>query len=378
MAYNVSLQQGLTNAGFNTDAQLKDTYSNYITSENAKRPKQDILQGFTNPLPPIAEYEIGNDVINKNASDADVAVISIGRNGGEGHDRKLDGDFNLTTTEKALIKNVSEAFHAKNKKVVVVLNIGGVIELASWRDEVDGILLAWQPGQEGGNDITALLDGKVNPSGKLAVTFPVKYNDVPSSDFFLGKEFPEEATTGMLGMKLTPAEVIYQEGIYVGYRYYNTFNVKPAYEFGYGLSYTNFSYSNLKLSSSVFNGKIIASVTIKNTGKLTGKEVVELYVSSPGKEMKKPSEELKGFAKTNLLKPGESQKITFTINARDLASFDTNSASWIAESGNYTVKIGASSSDIKQSGNFKLQNNLTVEKDQNVLKPQVAIPEFSK
>ncbi len=377
-AYSVALDQGLSNAGYNVNADLKNVYTNYINDENAKNPKQSMMEQFMHPRPPMGEYVADKDLINKTASNTDVAIISIGRNAGEGRDRKLEDDYNLSDTEQALIKDVTDIYHAQNKKVIVVLNIGGVIEVASWRDQPDAILLAWQPGLEGGNAITDLLSGKVNPSGKLAVTFPVKYEDVPSAKSFPGKEFPDQATTGNFGRKSIPAEVTYDEGIYVGYRYYNTFNVKPAYAFGYGLSYTNFSYSNLKLSSSVFNGKINATVTIKNTGSVAGKDVVELYLSAPSKEMKKPSEELKGFAKTNLLKPGESQTITFTITPKDLSSFDTKSASWIAEAGNYTVKIGASSTDIKQKADFQLKKDLMVEKDENVLKPQVAIPEFSK
>jgi beta-glucosidase len=377
-AYTVALDQGLSNAGYNVEADLKNAYTNYINDENAKNPKQTMMEQFMHPRPPMGEYLASTDLIKGAASKTDVAIISIGRNAGEGRDRKLEDDFNLSDTEQALIKDVVDIYHAQNKKVIVVLNIGGVIEVESWRDQPDAILLAWQPGLEGGNAITDLLSGKVNPSGKLAVTFPIKYEDVPSAKYFPGKEFPDQATTGNFGMKQIPAEVTYGEGIYVGYRYYNTFNVKPAYTFGYGLSYTNFSYSNLKLSSSVFNGKINASVTIKNTGSVAGKDVVELYLSAPSKEMKKPSEELKGFAKTNLLKPGQSQTVTFTITPKDLASFDTKSASWIAEAGSYTVKIGASSTDIKQKADFQLKKDLMVEKDENVLKPQVMIPDFTK
>jgi beta-glucosidase len=377
-AYTVSLEQGLTNAGYKTNADLKSDYQNYLQTEKAKRPKKSFMQEFMHPTPPIGEYVVDNNVINKQADDADVAIVAIGRNAGEGKDRKLEDDFNLSDTERALIQNVSTAFHAKNKKVVVVLNIGGVIEMASWRDNPDAILLAWQPGQEGGNAMAALLDGKVNPSGKLATTFPMKYDDEPSAKTFPGKEFPEQATSGLFGQKSVPAEVIYDEGIYVGYRYFNTFNVKPAYDFGYGLSYTQFTYSNLKLSSKDFNGKIIATVDVKNTGSVAGKDVVQLYLTAPSKELKKPSEELKGFAKTNLLKPGQTVSLKFTIDPKDLASFDTKSASWIAEAGTYTVKIGASSTDIKQSADFNLKKDLTVEKDHNVLKPQVEIPEFKK
>ena len=375
-AYTVSLVQGLSNAGYTVDADLKNVYTNYISEEHAKHPKKSFFAEFMNPTPPVTEYVADNDFINKAASKEDIAVISIGRNAGEGRDRKLGDDFNLSDTERTLIKNIADAFHAQNKKVVVVLNIGGVIEVASWRDDVDGILLAWQPGLEGGNAITDLLSGKVDPSGKLATTFPMNYNDVPSAKSFPGKEFPEQATTGNFGMKQIPAEVTYEDGIYVGYRYYNTYGIKTAYEFGYGLSYTIFSYSGLKLSSSNFNGKLTASVVITNTGKVAGKEVAELYISAPTGNLDKPSEELKGFAKTNLLQPGKSQTINFTINSADLASFDTKLTSWVADAGKYTVKIGASSDDIRQTANFNLPKSIVVEKDHKVLVPEVEIQEL--
>lgn len=376
-AYAVSLSQGLSNARYTVDADIKNMYTNYLSEEHIKHPKKGFFEEFMNPTPPITEFAAGDDIIGKKAAETDIAVIAIGRNAGEGRDRKLEDDYNLSDTEKTLIKNVADAYHAQNKKVVVVLNIGGVIEVASWRDNVDGILLAWQPGMEGGNAITNLLSGNVNPSGKLATTFPVNYNDVPSAKNFPGKEFPEQATTGAFGMKLIPAEVSYDEGIYVGYRYYNTYNVKTAYEFGYGLSYTNFSYSNLELSSPQFHGNLTASVRIKNSGKVAGKEVVQLYMSAPSVKLNKPKEELKGFAKTGLLKPGQSETITFKINGRDLSSFDTATASWIAEPGKYSIKIGASSTDIKQTADFNLSKEIVVEKDHNVLAPLVEINELN-
>jgi beta-glucosidase len=274
------------------------------------------------------------------------------------------------------IAAVANAFHAQHKKVVVVLNIGGVVDVMQWRDQVDAILLAWQPGLEGGNAITDVLSGKVDPSGKLATTFPGKYEDVPSAKSFPGKEFPEQATTGMMGMKMVPAEVTYQEGIYVGYRYYTTFNVKPAYEFGYGLSYTSFSYSDLKLSSSTFKGTLTATVKVTNTGQAPGKEVVQLYVGAPAAKLDKPVEELRAFGKTGLLQPGKSETLTFVLTSADLASFDMPSSSWVAESGQYTVKIGASSTDIKQAATFTLPADLVVEKDHKVLAPQVSIDEL--
>lgn len=177
-------------------------------------------------------------------------------------------------------------------------------------------------------------------------------------------------------MKQMPGEVTYEEGIYVGYRYFNTFGVKPAYEFGYGLSYTTFTYSPVKLNASSFNGQLTAAVTITNTGKVAGKEVVQLYLSAPSNKLDKPSEELKGFAKTSLLQPGKSETITFALGPSELASFDTNSSSWVADAGNYTVKIGASSLNIKSTASFNVTKDIVVEKDHKALSPQVNINEL--
>jgi beta-glucosidase len=376
--YTISLVQGLSNAGYHVDDDLKNSYTTYISVESTKHPKKSFFEEFMNPTPRIPEFTVDNNLLIKKANESDIALITIGRNAGEGSDRKVENDFNLSDAEKNLINAVADAFHAKNKKVIVILNVGGVVEVVSWRDKADAILLSWQPGLEAGNAVADILSGKVNPSGKLATTFPVKYEDVPSAKSFPGKEFPENATTGMFGMKQIPAEVTYEEGIYVGYRYYNTFNVKPAYEFGYGLSYTNFTYSKLQLSSPNFNGAIKATVTITNAGKVAGKEVVQLYLSAPSKNIDKPSEELKGFAKTNLLQPGQSQSISFTIDAKALSSFVTERSAWIAQAGTYSVKIGSSSANIKQTVPFKLASELVVEKCHKVLIPQVVIKELQK
>jgi len=377
-AYTVSLEKGLSNAGYHIDAELRNIITSYLSDEKAKHPKKNFFEEFMNPTPPIAELATDDVVIAKKANETDIALVAIGRNAGEGSDRKLPGDYYLTETEKRQIKSVADIFHAQHKKVIVVLNIGGVIDVTEWRDNADAILLAWQPGLEGGNAITDILSGKINPSGKLATTFPVSYNDVPSAKNFPGKEFPEKATTGLMGRKQIPAEVTYEEGIYVGYRYYNTFNIKTAYEFGYGLSYTNFSYSKLTLSAASFNDKITATVKVTNTGTVAGKEVVQLYISAPATKTDKPSEELKAFAKTGLLQPGKSQTLTFVIKASDLASFDANTSSWIAETGEYTVKIGASSTNIKQTKTFKLDKDLVTGKTSKALTPQVEINDLKK
>jgi beta-glucosidase len=375
-AYAVSFAEGLTNAGYKIDKNVQDSYANYLDDYAKKHPKKNPLMEIMSPTPYAPEFTFDKNVIDQKVAASDIAILYIGRNAGEGNDRKLADDYELTNQEKEMIVGLSDAFHAKHKPVIVILNIGGVINVTTFRDKVDAIILAWQPGQEGGNAITDVLSGKVNPSGKLATTFPASYNDVPSAKNFPGKEFPEKATTGMFGMRSVPAEVTYEEGIYVGYRYFNTLNVKPAYEFGYGMSYTSFNYSPVKLSAADFNGKITATVTITNTGKVAGKEVVELYLSAPAGKLDKPSEELKGFAKTSLLQPGKSQTITFTLNPKDLASYDTDASAWIADAGKYTVKIGASSLDIKSSANFNLSKELITEKDHKALVPQSSINEL--
>jgi beta-glucosidase len=183
------------------------------------------------------------------------------------------------------------------------------------------------------------------------------YNDVPSA-----KTFPGEPADN-------PVNAVYKEGIYVGYRYYDTFKIPTAYEFGYGLSYTQFKYSDIQLSSKEFQNEMTVKLTVKNTGKVAGKETVELYLHAPNVEIDKPVQELKGFAKTALLKPGESQQITFTLDARSLASFWTNISSWVAEKGAYEVRIGASSSDIRLTSGFTLPETIVVEKLHDVLYP---------
>lgn len=377
-AYTISLVQGLTNAGFTLDEQIKTAYTTYLDEYNTNHPKKGFMQEIMNPTPAAPEFDAYKKMLVKKAEETDVALITIGRNAGEFRDRQKDNDFYLSDAEKTLITSVAAAYHTNGKKVIVIINAGGVIDVASWRNEADAILLAWQGGQEAGNAVADILSGKVNPSGKLATTFPVKYEDEPSSKNFPGIEFPEKATTGMLGMKAVPAEVTYEEGIYVGYRYFNSFNVKTAYEFGFGLSYTNFSYGNMELSSKDLKEKITATVTVTNNGKTAGKEIVQLYISAPSNKLNKPSAELKGFAKTKLLQPGQSQKISFTITPTDLASFNTASTAWIADAGSYTVKIGASSTDIKQSSIFSLDKEIVTEKCFKVMTPQAPVKELMK
>jgi beta-glucosidase len=362
-AYMVSLVEGLKAAGITAEPTLATAYTSYLDEQKKKQPAGPGGGMGMMGAPRAAERTVAADEIAAAAKAANVGVITIGRNAGEGRDRQVEGDFELTAAEQAMIKDVTAAFHAAKKKVVVVLNIGGVIEVASWRDLPDAILLAWQPGQEAGHAVADILTGKVAPSGKLATSFPIKYTDNPASSNFPGKTLlgPEPppagapaagARGGGFGRGDREAEVTYEDDVFVGYRHYATKAVKVAYPFGFGLSYTTFVHSGLKLSGTEFGKGLTATVTIKNTGKMAGREVVQLYLSAPGKSMPKPAIELKGFAKTKSLAPGESQTLTFSLTPRDLASFDQASSSWMAEAGTYTVKIGASSEDIRQTATF--------------------------
>jgi beta-glucosidase len=379
-AYTVSIAQGLEKAGYAVSPDLTALYTSYVKLVKAGRPAPG--RGLPRYVP-IAELEVPADLVNSMAALADVAVVTIGRNAGEGRDRtNTEGDFKLTEGERRLVQQVASAFQAKGKKVVVVLNVGGAIEIASWRDLPDAILLAWQGGEEAGSAIADILSGKVNPSGKLASTFVIDYNDVPSAKTFPGKEIPgapepEQPPNAPPGFRRPkPSTITYEDGIYVGYRYYDTFGVKPAYEFGYGLSYTTFEYANLKLSAPRFDRTLAVSVDVKNTGSVAGREVVQLYLTAPSKALDKPAKELKGFAKTKLLAPGESQTLSFALDARSLASFDPAPSAWVAEAGRYEVRIGASSADIRQTASFDLGKPLVVKREARALVPKQKIAEL--
>ena len=355
-AYTISLVQGLENAGYKVEESLKSTYETYIKAEKASRPPKRF---FFELEPPLPEMPLSQEDVVPFAQTTDIALITLGRNSGEFQDRHLEGDFYLTQAEQDMIASVSEAYHQTGKKVVMVLNIGNVIETASWRDMVDAIVLPWQGGQEAGNALADVLTGKVNPSGKLPTSFPVAYEDVPSATWCPGKEVPN-GKVKMMGPIVMgkEAEVEYGEGIYVGYRHYLSRKVEPAWPFGFGLSYTDFDYDNLTLSSDTFKDQLKISVTIKNTGSHSGKEAVQLYLSAPSGKLEKPSMELRAFGKTKLLAPGEQQTLEFTLMPRDLCSFDAEGQNWLAEAGTYTVKIGSSSEQILLSEDFRLKKDL--------------------
>ena len=378
-AYVVSLLDGMKNGGYTVSDDLKQAYEQFWAdyhkareaeiAEIEKTDKERAMMMRFMPAGLPAEMSFTADVLAKQAETADIAVITLGRISGEFLDRK-SSDFNLSASERQLLQQVCDVYHKAGKQVVLLLNIGGVIETASWKDLPDAILCAWQAGQEGGNSVVDVLSGRQSPSGKFTMTWPVNFSDAYSS-----KNFPVDQTarvdfmnTGERGNVKNVDFTDYEEDIYVGYRYFDSFDVPVSYPFGYGLSYTTFEYSDAKIAEKGDGYEV--SVTIKNTGEREGKEVVELYISAPdNKAANKPSKELKAFAKTKALKAGESETVTMTVKAADLASFDEAASAWVVAEGEYQFLVGASSQDIKATltANAKAQQT----KVNDVMKPQV-------
>ena len=360
--YVVDMVEGLRNVGVQTTPQLTDIYQSYVKYARLKlrADKNPIMWFLDTGTPKVEEIEISNRCIAHEVKEADAAIITIGRQAGEGLDREIEGEFNLTTTEKDMIARVSDQFRPLGKPVIVIINSGSVMETASWRDRVDAILCAWQPGEEGGNSVADILTGKVNPSGKLTMTWPISATDHPST-----KNFPQEMDNYTFREALGWGAQIpghdytnHEEDIYVGYRYFDSFNKNVAYPFGYGL----------KPAVKVNGNKITVQVTIKNSGKTAGKEIAQVYVAAPKGTIEKPQHELKGFAKTRELKPGESQTLTIQMEKRDLASFDEANSRWLTEAGTYTFEIGASSRDIRGTAVANLTEY--TEQVSNVLAPK--------
>ncbi|MBQ9711621.1 MAG: glycoside hydrolase family 3 C-terminal domain-containing protein [Bacteroidales bacterium] len=363
-AYVVNLLDGLEGAGLEVDAPLKEMYIEKRDASLALMQSSALGRGSLQDFLPDAEY------IEGSSDRADMAIITIGRNCGEGADRHVWNDFNLTTAESNMIRMVSSAFHGKGKKVIVILNISGVVETASWKENADAILLSWLPGQEGGNSVADILTGKVNPSGRLPMTFPADYFDTPTYD-----NFPYDYT-GPLAMgnypKIPRPErknvhfVNYDEGIYVGYRHFDTRGTRVSYPFGYGLSYTTFSYGSPKVSKSS-DGKYSLSVEVTNTGSVPGKEVVQAYYSLSSSSVDRPVRQLVCFGKTPLLSPGEKTTVRMSFTERDLSYFDEGTHSWILEKGSYQICIGSNSRNILETATIEEKNSKTLEKVNAVL-----------
>ena len=355
--YVIDMLTGLKNHNISTTTQLTDIYTNYVKYAKLK------LQADKNPMmwfldqgqPKVDEIDITTRCINHELPSADAAIFTIGRQAGEGMDRTVENEFNLSTQEQDLLFRVSDAFHAAGKPVIVIINSGSVIETASWRDRVDAILVAWQPGEEGGNSVVDVLTGDANPSGRLTMTWPVSVYDHPSTlnfpqdiDMYSYKRL-ESRNRPIKNMTYTRHE----EDIYVGYRYFNTYNKQVAYPFGFGLSYTSFAYS--KPTAKLKGENIELNITVENTGDKAGKEVVQVYANAPKGGLDKPSKELRAFAKTRTLNKGEKQTLTMTLPVTDLASYNEQTGKWEVAKGEYTFFFSANVEDTRATAQMNIK-----------------------
>ena len=366
--YVVDMVQGLKNIGVKTTTALTDIYEKYIPFAKAKlkADKNPEMWFLDQGKPKLDEIEISDRLIQHELPSADAAIITIARQAGEGMDRDIS-EFNLSAKERDMVNRVSDLFHAAGKPVIVIINSGSSIETASWSNRVDAILVAWQPGEEGGNSVADVLTGKVCPSGHLTATWPISIGDDPSTYNFPRRpdyyNLTDKYDNGSLkGVNYSN----HNEDIYVGYRYYDTFNKHVAYPFGYGLSYTTFEFSKLSAKNSGDN--ITITVNVRNTGKVSGKQVAQIYVAAPKGRLEKPTKELKAFAKTSLLKPGQSETLKMTIPVRELASFDEANSQWLAEAGLYSFLVGNNVEDIKDGVTLNLPEY--IEKTDNVMAPK--------
>lgn len=357
--YCVSLVEGMRNAGYTVDADLIKKYKKHLFDEQKRLYPNGKPPFSLTPLKRAEEFVPTSDELSAQVKNNDVAIITLGRTSGEASDRRVE-EFYLKENESALIKQVAEAYHAAGKKVIVILNICSSVETASWKNMVDAVICAFQPGQEVGNCVADVLTGKVNPSGHLPMTFAIKYGDAPSdSNFPYDYEFKMPSFAMGSGMNFEskekeekPKEAVrnvdftdYEEGIYVGYRYFETFDKEVSYPFGHGLSYTTFSF---EIVSSDINGdNCEMKVAVKNTGNCAGKESVQVYVKAPAGGLEKPAKELRAFAKTKLLQPGESEVVTLSWKLMDMASLNEKSSSWELPKGTYQWMVGASSADVR-------------------------------
>ena len=331
----------LKNAGGVLPLDTTSTVS--IVGENAKNPiptgggSAGVEAPYTISLLQGLEGSFEQVIFGEPAAGADAAIVALGQMSSEGRDRE---SLRLPDADVALIKKTATQCRELGIPCIVILNVGGPLDMRDWLDDVHAVLLIWFGGMELGHAIADLLSGARNPSGKLPLTFPKRHEDTPS---FLS--FPGEF-----------GEVRYSEGIFVGYRYYDAKDAEPQFPFGYGLSYTDFELSNLTLSSGTLNldedEQLTVSVDVTNVGTRHGQETVQLYIHDVASTPQKPRKELKGFAKVSLA-PGEVTTVSLAVGRPSLAHYDPRRAEWCVEPGVFEVLVGTSSAGGFLSGSFR-------------------------
>lgn len=370
--YVVTIPEAMRACGLRVNEDLARIYAEYCAeqdkAEEEERAHNVFMKKGTAPDMPLAD-----ELVENAARGFETAIVVLSRMAGEGQDRKLlPGDYYLSDLERDILQKTRKAF----SRTIVVLNIAGVIDM-EWVDEYkpDAVLITWLPGQEGANTVADILIGKVNPSGKLTDTIARNYMDHPSSHNFGGFIDGMEQYTGdekqvkYWGMIGNHTEVPvgktverpignrwfteYQEGIYVGYRYFETFGIPVRYPFGFGLSYAHFE---IRPTGFEKNGdKITFSVTVTNTGGVPGKEVVQIYVQCPDRPIERPARELLVFIKTRLLAPGERQTLAFEVNERQLAVYSEERAAYVLQKGANRLYVGNNVRDCKEFAVFETE-----------------------
>lgn len=336
--YRVNVRQGLEKAGFTVTSELwlKNYAKAVKTAGDGGKKLGFIEKRFNGETPYVPDTPV-SDAELKAARGADTAIYVIRRNTGENFDRKAEkGDYYLSDIEEQNLRKLASAF----QHTVVILNTC-VIDAAVLESipGISAILLMGQAGMESGNALADLLTGKVTPSGKLTDTWARRYEDYPASATFSAND----------GQTL---QEDYTEDIYVGYRHFDAKGLDVVYPFGYGLSYTTFEYSNIHVTADWKEVKV--SLSVRNTGAYAGREVVQVYASAPGGRLPKPWQELKGYAKTGLLRPGQSEAVEIRFGTDTLASYDEGKAAWVMEPGDYLIRVGTHSRDTRVAAVLRL------------------------
>lgn len=341
----VQINDALSSVGFDIEKTADEVSKNWI--EAHKEEYLRVNRNWAEWTFRFNEIEMPTDIIKESAKNAEVAIVSIGRCSGEADDLKNEeGFYKLHADETSIIKRVCESFD----KVVLILNTCGPLDLRTIENcKINSILYASMGGEQFGNAVADVLSGAVCPSGKLTNTWAKKYEDYPTCE------------------GITTMTVPYNEGIYVGYRYFDTFNIEPMYPFGYGLSYTTF---DLNVHDVMVDGPIVSfSVDVTNTGNVSGREVVQCYLSSPDGKLEKAYQDLCGYTKTGLLNPSETEEVVISFDITEMASYDENTASYILEKGDYIVRYGTSSRNTKVAFVIKIEEDIVCVQTVNRLVP---------
>jgi beta-glucosidase len=268
---------------------------------------------------------------------ADMVIVNVAVRDEESKDRP----FAIDSTQEATIKRCVE----NNPRTIVVMQVGGGMRMTDWIDKAGAVLYAWYGGQYGGEAIADILVGKINPSGKLPITIEKEFANSPGNNYKTSTDDKKESN------ELSGPQLIYDEGIYVGYRWYEKKNIEPLFPFGFGLSYTTFKYSDLKISG---NDTLTISAKVKNTGSVEGAEIVQLYIQNAKASVDRPIKELKGFSKV-ILKAGASQIVSMKISRADFSFWDEKTKAWKAEAGDFKILVGSSSNNTPLSASYTLK-----------------------